>query len=131
VPTQVRLGDKDRARLGCDEWLDVDFNATTVQQLEVICDQTGIDPEDWPEAINGHIPHADVGKPDAKPKRPRWANRAFVYLALGGDFTWADAGKVSVLQITVRKVDDEPGKDPEVSEASDTGTTPPSDTSSD
>ena len=136
MATQVRLGDKDRARLGCDEWLDLDLYAVSVEQLEVVCEETGIDPEDWPEAIYGRVAHADVGKPDAKRKRPRWANRAFVYLALAqtdAGFTWADAGKVAIMHLAVRSTEEEPGKeDPEssASETSDAGTTPPSDTSS-
>lgn len=111
---QVRLGDKDRAEFGCDEWLGLDWMDVTVEELETVCAETGIDTADWPEVMVPKIPFEDVGKPDAKERQPAWFARVVVWLALrqsGLDVTWAQAGKVRVTQIKMRSV--EPPKDGE------------------
>jgi hypothetical protein len=135
MAVRVRLGDKDRARFGCVEWLDLDFLAATVEQVEHICAETGIDIDDWPECLNPAIRFEDVGKPDARKRSPAWRNRVTVWLALnqsGYEVSWADAGKIVTNDVTIRGV--EPPKDgdgPEPSESPSSGeaTTLSSDTS--
>lgn len=44
---KIRLGDADRERLGCPEWIDVGLDPLTVREAEAIEDATG-------------LPHADA-----------------------------------------------------------------------
>jgi hypothetical protein len=135
---QMRLGDRDRERLGCPEWLDFDYTGATIEDIEAICDATGIDFDEWPSCLLPAVRFEDMEKPEAKPRTPAWRNRCLVFLALrqnGIESTWADAGKVRWREIMTRvptveeppKGEDGPG--PSASESSDEPTIPSSATS--
>jgi hypothetical protein len=133
---QIRLGDGDRARLDCKEWLDIDFLDTTVEDLEIICAETGIDIDDWPACLNPKVPFTVMPEANARRRSPAWRNRVVIWLALrqaGHDVTWAEAGRVRTLQIQLRSVPEPPkdGADPEPSDSpnSDSDTTRSSATS--
>jgi hypothetical protein len=100
----------------------------TVDELEVICDKTGIDIDDWPDAIFPQVPFTTIPDPNARKRSPAWRNRVVVWLALhqaGHEVTWDEAGKVRTLLIEIRAVSDpkDDGPDPEPSASPNSGTT--------
>ena len=134
----IRLCDKDRERFGCAEWLDWSPSAVSVADLEWLSDKFGFDPDDWPTPLVGELTLEQAGDPDAKPKPPRWRNRAWAWMLLrqnGHMVTWEEAGEVRfLLARTKTEPVEESGKgeaDTEPSPPSEASTTPPSPSSSD
>ena len=132
--SQYRLGDADRERLGCPEWITLDLLDVSIDDVSELSDRFLFDLEDWPEPLVG--PKGENGER----KTPTWQFHASVWMALhlAGTFaSWDDVGKVAILRVQSR--DDDPGKapDPESGssgstppESSGSSTTPPSSTSS-
>ena len=125
---EIRLDDKDRERLGCDEWLPWDLWAVTIGDLDELAERFNFDPDDWPTPFFGELTLEQAGDPDAKPKAPKWQFRAGIWLALrqaGVEVSWADMAKVRHLKARTRRTE-EPGKEDPATEPS---TTQPSTTS--
>lgn len=131
---EYRLGDADRERLGCPEWLPLDLLDVTLDDLTELSDRFVFDLEAWPDVFFG--PKDE----DGEYKPPKWALRAAIWMALrqwGGSFvSWDDVGKLAILRVTSRTGDQGKAPDPSDSsgstppENSETSTTPPSSTSS-
>lgn len=134
-----RLGDDDRERLDCPEWLSLSLADCTLEDITYLSDRFVFDLEDWPEVLRGEVPFEYAGSPDADDKRraPKWSIQALLWLALhqsGCDASWEQVGKLQVMKVQRRSEPDDEGKDqaapagpdptPEVS------MTPPSSTSS-
>lgn len=115
---EFQLCPEDRALFGCGEWLPCDIRAISVADLEELSERFAFDPEDWPEPFSGQLTLEQAGDPDAKPKPPRWRNRALIWMILrqnGCDVSWEDVGKARAYLIQARH--DEvpelaPGKEP-------------------
>lgn len=140
MPSSFRLGDSDRERLGCPEWLPVALVECTLDDITELSDRFGFELEDWPDVLRGEIPLEAAGHPDADSMRkaPKWGIRALIWLALHQsdvDVTWEQVGKLKMLQIARRDDDEESGKEEaapvaEPDPTSEPSTTPPSSTSS-
>lgn len=114
--SSFRLGDADRERFGCPEWLPVDLTACTIAEVTELSDRFGFELEDWPDALFGEVPFEFAGEPDADKHRrkPRWWLSAYTWFGLhqaGIDASWDDVGKIAILQIGHRD-DESPGKAP-------------------
>lgn len=131
---RVRLHERDAERLGCEQFLTVDTTLVSVAEVEELADRFQFDPYDWPHPLFGEIAFEDAGNPDAKPKAPRWQQRAVVWLALhqnGHPASWDEAGSVSAIGLAFFADEEAPGKDPEASPLNEASTTPPSENSTD
>jgi hypothetical protein len=133
-----RLGDADRERLGCPEWLPVSLADCTLDDITYLSDRFVFELEDWPEVLLGDIPFEAAGTPEAESKRkpPKWGIQALLWLALHQadvPVTWEQVGKLQVLKVQRRLDDEEPGKQTAAPAESDPtsgpSTTPPSSTS--
>lgn len=134
---QLRLCDEDRRHFGCPEWIEFDLRNICVADLEELSERFGFDPDDWPDPLRGQLTLEQAGDPEAKPKPPRWRDRAIAWMALrqnGFPVSWDEAGAAHVLLMAKRddEVEAPRGKDstPETpSPNSDPSTTTPSSTS--
>jgi len=134
-----RLGDEDRERLGCPEWLSVALTECRLDDITELSDRFDFELEDWPEVLRGEVPFEAAGSPDADSMRkpPKWGIQAMLWLALHQadvDATWEQVGRLKVLQVQ-RREDEEPGKEEatqvaEPDPTSEPSTTQPSSTSS-
>lgn len=100
-----RLGDTDRAKFDLDDWLDYDVRRISVADLEELSERYDFDPTDWPDPLLGALTLEQAGDPDAKPKPPRWRNRAIVWMLLrqnGVQATWEQAGEAFFTEIMYR-----------------------------
>lgn len=142
MTVQIRVGVADRERLGCPEWIDIDYSVATVGDVEQLANWCKFDPFDWPGVLNGQIPFEQAGDPEAKPRKPPWVLTVALWLALnhteGVSASWAAVRAVNFAEVFMRRVGDEveEGKDEAPSSTSDgsgdpssTGTSPDSPTS--
>lgn len=110
-----RLGESDRPKFGLDGWINYDVRAISVADLEELSERFDFDPADWPEALFGQLTLDQAGDPDAKPKAPRWRNRAIVWMLLrqnGVDISWNDAGSVAFYNISYQPPEPETTAEP-------------------
>lgn len=130
------IPESDQKEFGAPDVLVWDPVDITVEDLEELSERFGFDPADWPIPLNGELTLEQAGDPDARPKPPKWRNRALVWMTLrqnGMDVSWQHAGKGHFY--LWRRVPDEPviqGKEPTEethSPASAASTTRPSSTS--
>src|SRR5262245_58305731 len=111
-----RLGDADRERLGCPEWLPFNLVDASIDDVTDLAERFGFALDDWPEAYLGEIDMDTVGQ-EREPDRirPKWQIKAAVWMALhqnGVNCSWDDVGKVALLRASWRSDPDEsPGKD--------------------
>lgn len=132
---QIRLCDEDQRHFGCPEWIDFDLRNICVADLEELSERFGFDPDDWPEPLRGQLTLEQAGDPEAKPKPPRWRDRAIAWMALrqnGLPVSWDEAGAAHVLLMAKRNDEVPEGKGDTAetpSPPSDPSTTTPSNTS--
>jgi hypothetical protein len=102
---RFRLCEEDRKRFGVAEWLTFDLRAISVADLEELSERCGFDPTDWPEPWLGQLTLEQAGDPDARPKPPRWHDRASAWMLLrqnGCAASWDDAGTVRMFLVDFR-----------------------------
>lgn len=131
---RLRLDPRDAERLGCEQVTQFVLGDVTVAEVEELAERFSFDPYDWPHPFLGEIAFEDAGNPDAKPRTPRWQQRAAVWLTLrqaGVEASWELAGTVRAQQLGFLSDEEDVGKDPEPSPGSEGSTTQPSENSSD
>ena len=147
----IRFADADRARLGCQEWLPLDFATISGREAAVI--QRGFDlegewvafrdPQAWLDAFVGTVVTVEQGKPVTRDvvdehgatqkvpvRMPNWGAEIIAgWLALRRAGVRVSLGDLDFqldgLDLRAESDDGEPDDEPEADQGKDHGSTPP------